>query len=113
MSEVVIWEVYFQEGGPFPSPPPSLDRTDCIFRLQALRKESVEKMGECKFNLNDHCIIHGVFYRVCAEVSNTLQQENTRLAVRVEELEHEVGTLKEKLRRIVGYVNSAWREGQE
>ena len=30
----------------------------------------------------------------------------TRLAVQVEDLEHEVGALKEKLRRIVGYVNS-------
>jgi len=38
--------------------------------------------------------------------------EAARLALQVECLEHEVGTLKEKLRRIVGYVNSAWREGQ-
>ena len=36
--------------------------------------------------------------------------ETMRLAVKVENLAHEVGTLKEKLRRIVGYVNSAWRE---
>lgn len=40
------------------------------------------------------------------------QAEAARLAVKAEDLEHEVGTLKEKLRRIVGYVNSAWQEGQ-
>jgi hypothetical protein len=36
--------------------------------------------------------------------------EAVRLALQVESLEHEVGTLKEKLRRIAGYVHSAWRE---
>jgi len=41
-----------------------------------------------------------------------LADEATRLALQVESLEHEVGTLKEKLRRIVGYVNSAWQEEQ-
>lgn len=38
--------------------------------------------------------------------------EAARLAAQVEDLEHEVGSLKEKLRRIVGYVNSTWREEQ-
>jgi len=39
--------------------------------------------------------------------------EAARLALQVENLEHEVGVLKEKLRRIAGYVNSAWREEAE
>jgi hypothetical protein len=36
--------------------------------------------------------------------------EAARLALQVENLEHEVGSLKEKLRRIAGYVNSTRRE---
>ena len=37
--------------------------------------------------------------------------EATRLAVKVEDLEHEVGTLKEKLRRVWGYINSVVPHG--
>ena len=37
--------------------------------------------------------------------------EAARLAVKVEDLEHEVGTLKEKLRRIWGYINSVVPHG--
>lgn len=33
--------------------------------------------------------------------------DNTRLYVKVEDLEHEVGRLREVLRRIIGYVESA------
>lgn len=36
--------------------------------------------------------------------------DNTRLYVRVEDLEHEVGRLREVLRRIVGYVKSVQLE---
>lgn len=39
-----------------------------------------------------------------------LQTRNNELYVRIDALEHEVGELKEKLRRIVGFVTSTWRE---
>ena len=38
-------------------------------------------------------------------MSKELVAENTRLHVRIEELEHELGRLREVLRRIIGYVD--------
>jgi hypothetical protein len=56
------------------------------------------------------CPIQAVVEQIIERGAAPWRAEAVRLSLQVESLEHEVETLREKLRRIKGYVTSAWRE---